>query len=112
MRKRANSGEQHGFAYAHTAFASDSAIRYWYFASDSAFAYHPDSGLRTFSGRLLGWESNVSHKLEQQNLDSVSSYQHNAKESTRHSASNCLLRYAIFLLLLVIFVIAYRVIKR
>src|SRR5690606_13957784 len=85
MRKRMDSAEQHGLAYTHTAFASDSTFRYWYFASDSAFSYHPDSGLRTLSGWLLGWESNVSHKLEQHTVDSASNFQYSAKELTRES---------------------------
>ncbi|RZF57992.1 hypothetical protein EWE74_20205 [Sphingobacterium corticibacterium] len=107
-----NNAEQHGFSYTHTTFASDSAFRYWYFASDSAFAYHPDSGLRTLSGRLFGWEYLVNHRSEEHTVDSASSYQYNAKESTRNSAHNCLLCYAVFLLLMVSFIIAYRMIRR
>ncbi|WP_165384779.1 hypothetical protein [Sphingobacterium corticibacterium] len=112
LRKRMNNAEQHGFSYTHTTFASDSAFRYWYFASDSAFAYHPDSGLRTLSGRLFGWEYLVNHRSEEHTVDSASSYQYNAKESTRNSAHNCLLCYAVFLLLMVSFIIAYRMIRR
>ncbi|NGM64417.1 hypothetical protein [Sphingobacterium sp. SGR-19] len=112
MRKRMDSAEQHGFAYTHTASASDSAFRYWYFASDSAFSYHPDNGLRTLSGRLLGWEYRVNHQSEEYTVDSTSKLQYSGKESTRNSASNYLLRYAIFLLPVVSFVVAYRVIRR
>lgn len=87
MRKRMDSAEQHGFAYTHTASASDSAFRYWYFASDSAFSYHPDSGLRTLSGRLLGWEYRVNHQSEEHTVDSTSKLQYSGKESTRNNAS-------------------------
>lgn len=87
MRKRANSAEQHRFAYAHTAFTSDSTFRYWYFASDSAFSYHPDSGLRTLSGRLLGWEYRVNHQSEEHTVDSTSNFQYRGKELIRDSPS-------------------------
>jgi|SRR5690606_19571848 len=107
MRKKTNSGEQHQFAFAHTALASDSAVRYWYFASDSAFAYHPDSGLRTVSGRLLGWESSVSHKLEQHTLDSNSSWKQNETEVRRNSGNIWLIGYTFLVSVGVIFVIVF-----
>jgi len=104
-----NSAEQHRFAYTHTAFASDSAVRYWYFASDSAFSYHPDSGLRTLSGRLLGWERRVSLRLEEHTLDSASSYQHSAKELARDSRNPGVLCSIVFFLLLFLgLIVAYR----
>ncbi|MBD1425215.1 hypothetical protein [Sphingobacterium arenae] len=85
MRKRMDSAEQHGLAYTHTAFASDSTFRYWYFASDSAFSYHPDSGLRTLSGRLLGWELSVNHQSEEHTVDSTSNFQYSEKKLIRDS---------------------------
>ena len=111
MRKKMNSGEQHQFAYTHTAFASDSAVRYWYFASDSAFVYHPDSGLRTFSGRLLGWESNVNLKLVQHTLDSVGERKHDEREIVRDGSKIQLVCYSLLALMVLIFVIAFWVIK-
>ena len=112
MRKKMNSGEQHQFAYTHTAFASDSAVRYWYFASDSAFVYHPDSGLRTFSGRLLGWESNVNHKLVQHTLDSASSYQHSAKELSRERRNIWPISETFWVFVGVMSIIAFFVVRR
>jgi len=111
LRKRMDSAEQHRFAYTHTAFASDSAVRYWHFISDTAFSYHPDSGLRTLSGRLLGWERRVSLRLEEHTLDSASSYQHSAKELTRDRKSIWQLHHYISILLLMVLVVAicYRI---
>lgn len=83
LRKKTERKEQHRYAYAQSAFTSDSILRHWYFTSDSAFSYHPDSGLHTFSGRLLGWERRVNHSREQHTLDSAGSYQHNANELAR-----------------------------
>ncbi|PRD54713.1 hypothetical protein C5749_14870 [Sphingobacterium gobiense] len=112
MRKKMNSNVQHQFAYAHTAFASDTAIRHWYFASDSAFAYHPDSGLRTFSGRLLGWESSVSHKLEQHTVDSASNFQYSAKELTRDSHNIWTIGYIFWASLGAMLVVFFFVVRR
>ena len=107
VRKKIERDEQSRFQYAQTAFMSDSAVRYWYFASDSAFSYHPDSGLNTLSGRLLGWEVNVNHKLEQYTLDSASSLQHDETEVTRDKRRIWSLGYTVFVFLGAILVFVF-----
>lgn len=94
------------FQYAQTVLASDSAIRHWYFSSYSAFSYHPDSGLRTFSGRLLGWEFSVNHKLEQQTVHSMGEWKYDEREVGRNGGEIQLVGYVLFVLLAIIFVIA------
>ena len=112
LRKRMNSVEQHGFSYTHTTFASDSTFRYWYFASDSAFSYHSDSGLRTLSGRLFGWELGVNHKQEQQTFDSISSLQHKEMEAMQDRNSIWTRWYTVPIFLAVILVILFFMLKR
>lgn len=107
VRKKIERDEQSRFQYAQTAFISDSAVRYWYFYSDSAFSYHPDSGLHTPSGRLLGWEVNVNHKLEQYTLDSASRLQHDETEVTRDKRRIWSLGYTVFIFLGAILVVVF-----
>ncbi|WP_164111711.1 MULTISPECIES: hypothetical protein [Sphingobacterium] len=60
----------------------DSNWRYWHFASDSIFYFHPDSGLWAKSGWLYAEEQWV-HKSEQQsnvsNRDSAAIEQYSSK---------------------------------
>lgn len=49
---------------------SDSTGRYWSFRTDSAFYYHPDSGLRALSGALVLWEKSLLKQVWSSKLDS------------------------------------------
>lgn len=109
MRKKVENKANHRYTFTQSVAASDSAMRYWHFASDSAFAYHPDSGLRTTSGHLLGWELSTKRRLEQQIRDSVSNYEHGTKELTRDSRNRGVLCSIVFFLLLFLgLIVAYR----
>ena len=48
----------------------DSSGRYWTFHSDSAFYYHPDSGLRARQGLLSLWENKVQKQAWTSVMDS------------------------------------------
>ena len=49
----------------------DSTGRYWYFTTDSAFYYHPDSGLYAAQGMLSMSESNLQVQRQELLLDSI-----------------------------------------
>lgn len=48
----------------------DSTGRYWYLKTDSAFYYHPDSGLWGKQGAIALWESRVKRKGGSRQADS------------------------------------------
>ncbi|MBD1434383.1 hypothetical protein H8B06_16240 [Sphingobacterium sp. DN00404] len=112
VRHKTKTDQHNRFQYAQTVFVSDSAVRYWHFSSDSTFSYHPDSGLRTLSGRLMGWELRVNHQKEQHTLDSVISRQHNETELKRNSRDIWPISYTFFVWVVAIFVIAFFVVGR
>ncbi|MFD2556705.1 hypothetical protein [Sphingobacterium tabacisoli] len=60
----------------------DSSNRGWFFRSDTAFYYHPDSGLYARNGILSFWEAGVKSKQWLSRQDSV--YQHNAESVDTH----------------------------
>ncbi|MFD2557180.1 hypothetical protein [Sphingobacterium tabacisoli] len=49
----------------------DSTGRYWFFSTDSAFYYHPDSGLYATQGMLSMSESNLQVHRQELLLDSI-----------------------------------------
>ncbi|MDR2285097.1 MAG: hypothetical protein LBE37_17925 [Sphingobacterium sp.] len=49
----------------------DSTGRYWHFTTDSAFYYHPDSGLYAARGMLSMSESNLQVQRQELLLDSI-----------------------------------------
>lgn len=49
---------------------TDSTGRYWYLKTDSAFHYHPDSGLQGRQGVLALWESRVQREGRAMQADS------------------------------------------
>jgi len=55
----------------------DSLSSYWYFSTDSAFWFHPDSGLWAKSGRIFAIQSNIKRKEE-----NLQRQQANRKESS------------------------------
>lgn len=60
----------------------DSTKRYWHFASDSVFYFHPDSGLWAQGGRLYAQEQSVQEKRLLSNInhrDSATSQQYSSK---------------------------------
>lgn len=60
----------------------DSTKRYWHFASDSAFYFHPDSGLWAQRGWLYAKEQSASKSKLQSNVshrDSLSNQQHSSR---------------------------------
>lgn len=49
---------------------TDSTGRYWYLNTDSAFYYHPDSGLWGKQGAMAIWESSVQREKHAVQADS------------------------------------------
>ncbi|MDR2285219.1 MAG: hypothetical protein LBE37_18550 [Sphingobacterium sp.] len=61
--------------------AQDSTKRYWHFASDSMFYFHPDSGLWAQGGWLYAEELSARTREQQSGIsyrDSVGSQQHSS----------------------------------
>ena len=110
-RQKISTAEQHTFQQAQTQLWWDSTMRYWYFHTDSAFSYHPDSGLHTLSGRLMGWEFRVNHRKEQFTMDRESSYKDKVKGLTRDRQGIWRLSHYITIPLVMILLIAicYRI---
>lgn len=83
----------------------DSTKRYWHFASDSAFYFHPDSGLWAQGGWLYAEEQSV-HTREQQSgishRDSLASQQHSSRTEQTSIRKNQLPGYIYLLILLAV----------
>lgn len=94
LRQKVVREEQDHVQYAQMAAASDSLFRAWYVYADSGFRYHPDSGLHTLSGRLLGWEVRVNHRQEQSSSDSVGRVRSSETETQRNNTASGLWRFA------------------
>lgn len=112
FRHKTKTDQHNRFQYAQTAFVSDSAVRYWHFNSDSAFSYHPDSGLRTLSGRLLGWELSLNHKLDHYTVDSVRSFRYSTNERTRNRGNIGSISYTFLVYLGAMLVVFFFVVRR
>lgn len=66
-------------------FRQDTLSRSWYFWTDSAFRFHPDSGLFAQSGSLLGQESTGSTSRHMQ--DFTRKNEQGKQKETRHEKS-------------------------
>lgn len=88
LRQKVVREEQDHVQYAQMAAASDSLFRAWYVYADSGFRYHPDSGLHTLSGRLLGWEVRVNHRQEQRSSDSMGRVRFSESEMQRNNTAS------------------------
>jgi len=76
-------------------FRQDTLSRRWYFWTDSAFRFHPDSGLLAQSGILLGQESKRNIDKQMQDL-TTKSKQGKQKEVKQQRNSNKLTPGAYF----------------
>lgn len=63
----------------------DSTLRYWYYQSDSAFYFHPDSGLYASSGWLAVGEQSSKYNFGQVSRDS-SFYLHSQQSAEQEKS--------------------------
>ncbi|WP_433902820.1 hypothetical protein [Sphingobacterium puteale] len=66
-------------------FRQDTLSRRWYFWTDSAFRFHPDSGLLAQSGILLGQES--KRNIDKQMQDLTTKNKQGKQKEVKHDQS-------------------------